>query len=125
MPSMDAVGDECESGVTGANETPLVPRGSPDPPTRLTPFQRAVADLVASLGPGEVVTYAEVAMELGRPAAAQAVAGVLRRVPGLPWWRVVPSDGRLYRTHAPTQQGLLEAEGVVIDADRRIVTPNQ
>ena len=103
------------------DEAPLVPGGSAEPLQRLTAFQRDVADLVAGLGRGEVVTYADIALEVGRPGAAQAVAGVLRRVPGLPWWRVVPSDGRLYRTHFAVQEPLLRAEGVMIDADRRIV----
>ena len=86
----------------------------------MTSFQRAVADLVQALRPGEIMTYGEIAAEVGRPGAAQAVANVLRTVEGLPWWRVVPSNGRLYRTHAPTQQPLLEAEGIVVDAQRRV-----
>lgn len=98
-----------------------MPGGSPEPPERLTPFQRDVVELVERLAPGEIVTYAEVALEVGRPAAVQAVAGVLRQVPGLAWWRVVPSDGRLYRTHAPTQAPLLAAEGITVDDHRHIV----
>jgi methylated-DNA-protein-cysteine methyltransferase-like protein len=86
----------------------------------LTDFQRAVVTVIAALEPGEVVTYGDVAVEVGRPGGAQAVANVLRRVPGLPWWRVVPTSGRLYRTHAPTQAPLLLAEGVEVDADRRV-----
>lgn len=77
----------------------------------MTAFQRHVVDVVAALRPGDVIGYADVAHEAGHPGAGQAVANVLRRVPGLPWWRVVPVDGRLYRTHAPIQQPLLEAEG--------------
>jgi len=87
----------------------------------VTPFQRATAEVIAALRPGEVMTYAEVAAEAGRPGAAQAVGNVLRTVEGLPWWRVVPSSGRLYCTHAPTQRPLLEAEGVSVGEDRRIV----
>lgn len=90
------------------------------PDARLTPFQQAVADVVRALAPGEVVTYGDVALEVGRPRSAQAVAGVLRRVDGLPWWRVVPTSGRLYRTHAPTQRPLLEAEGVEVGRDGRV-----
>ena len=103
----------------GATPPPGADPQLPDAP--LTPFQRAVVDLVGSLQPGEVVTFADVATEIGRPGSAQAVANVLRRVPGVPWWRVVPTSGRLYRTHAPTQGPLLEAEGVHVDAARRIV----
>jgi methylated-DNA-protein-cysteine methyltransferase related protein len=97
------------------------PGGANEAPDHLTAFQEAVVDIVRGLPPGEVVTYAEVAVEAGRPGSAQAVANVLRRVPGLPWWRVVPADGRLYRTHAPTQAPLLRAEGVDVDEDRRVV----
>lgn len=100
---------------------PPPPNADPVPVDRqLTPFQRAVATVVRDLAPGEVVTYGDVALEVGRPGGAQAVANVLRRVPDLPWWRVVPTSGRLYRTHAPTQAPLLEAEGVRVDADRRV-----
>jgi methylated-DNA-protein-cysteine methyltransferase-like protein len=38
----------------------------------------------------------------------------------LPWWRVIPTGGRLYRTHEPTQRPLLEAEGVVVGRDGRV-----
>lgn len=79
-----------------------------------------MVEVVRALAPGEVVTYAEVALEAGHPGAAQAVANVLRRVPGLPWWRVIPTTGRLYRTHAPTQRPLLQAEGVEVDDDRHV-----
>lgn len=102
--------------------------GRPPPPNadpvpvdhRLTPFQQAVVTVVHDLEPGDVVTYADVAREVGRPGSAQAVANVLRRIPDLPWWRVVPTSGRLYCTHAPTQAPLLEAEGVHVGTDRRV-----
>ena len=99
----------------------MPPGGIPDPPSEPTPFQRAVIAVVSSLEPGEIATYAEVASEAGHPGSAQAVANVLRRVPGLPWWRVVPSSGRLYRTHRPTQEPLLRREGVGIDDTGSIV----
>jgi methylated-DNA-protein-cysteine methyltransferase related protein len=81
----------------------------------MTPFQRAVIGVVRAIEPGQVMTYVEVATEAGHPGAAQAVANVLRRIDGLPWWRVIPSDGRLYRTHASTQAPLLAAEGVTVE----------
>lgn len=102
---------------------PRPPGGASEPPDHLTAFQVAVVDVVRGLTPGEVATYAEVAVEAGHPGSAQAVANVLRRVPGLPWWRVVPASGRLYRTHAPTQAPLLRAEGVAVDDDRRVLPP--
>ena len=82
-----------------------------------TPFQAAVVAAVAELRPGDLVTYAEIAEQLGRPGAGQAVANVLRRAPDLPWWRVVPADGRVYRTHRATQIPLLRAEGHTVDDD--------
>jgi methylated-DNA-protein-cysteine methyltransferase-like protein len=110
-----------QAGGPAPGSAPRPPGGHGVTPSEPTPFQRAVARVVASLGPGDVLTYTEVALEAGHPGAGQAVANVLRRVPGLPWWRVVPSSGRLYRTHAPVQQPLLEAEGHAFD-DRRLRT---
>ncbi|HKJ55572.1 MAG TPA: MGMT family protein [Nitriliruptoraceae bacterium] len=110
--------------ATDNGETPLPPGGAPTPPSSLTSFQAAVVQVVAALEPGDLAGYAEVAREAGHPGAGQAVANVLRTVPGLPWWRVVPASGRLYRTHAPVQQPLLEAEGHCFD-DRRITPPQR
>ncbi len=79
-----------------------------------------MVEAVAALAPGELITYGELAEELGRPGGGQAVANVLRSAPGLPWWRVLPADGRLYRTHAPIQGPRLEAEGHRVDEHRRV-----
>ena len=108
--------------MTDHPSPPLPPGGHPEPPEVLTPFQAHVVEVVEATSPGDVLTYTEVALEAGHPGSAQAVANVLRRVPGLPWWRVVPSSGRLYRTHAPTQAPLLTAEGVHVDEDRHVRT---
>jgi alkylated DNA nucleotide flippase Atl1 len=100
---------------------PLPPNAVPARADRsLTEFQRDVVDVVGRLHRGELMTYAEVAEEVGRPGAGQAVANVLRSTPDLPWWRVLPADGRLYRTHAPVQAPLLEAEGHRVDEHRRV-----
>ncbi len=85
-----------------------------------TPFQREVVEAIRTLAKGDVVTYSEIAQEVGHPGAGQAVANVLRRAPDLPWWRVVPAEGRLYRSHAATQAPLLEAEGHRVDEHRRV-----
>jgi alkylated DNA nucleotide flippase Atl1 len=100
---------------------PEPPNAAPWPDDhRPTPFQQAVVDAVARLGAGDLVTYGEVAEEIGRPHSAQAVANVIRSAPHLPWWRVLPADGRLYCSHAPVQGPLLEAEGHVVDEERRV-----
>jgi len=109
--------------ITVATLADLPPNAAPWPEGHEpTPFQRAVIDAVRALPEGELVTYGELAEELGRPGGGQAVANVLRGVSGLPWWRVVPAEGRLYCSHAPVQTPLLEAEGHVIDERRRIRT---
>lgn len=78
----------------------------------LTEFQAAVVAVLESTEPGDVMSYGEVAAEAGKPGAARAVGGVLKKVDGLPWWRVVASDGRLI-PHDPRQHAeLLAAEGV-------------
>lgn len=99
---------------------PLPGGGHPDPPERLSAFQQHVVDVVAALEPGDLVTYGEVALEAGHPGAGQAVANVLRRVPGLPWWRVLPAGGRLYRQHRTVATPLLLAEGHRIDESGRV-----
>lgn len=67
----------------------------PDAP-ELTEFETDVLTMVASLEPGEIVTYGEVAAEVGKPGAARAVGSTLRRHGStVPWWRVVAANGRL------------------------------
>ncbi len=100
---------------------PWPPNGAPWPDDHEpTPFQAAVVAAVRALRPGELVTYGELAEELERPGGGQAVANVLRSAPDLPWWRVLPADGRIYRSHAPVQGPLLEAEGHRVDEHRRV-----
>lgn len=100
---------------------PLPGKGHSEAPTTLTEFQRRVVDVVSGLEPGDLVTYTDVALEVGHPGAGQAVANVLRRVPGLPWWRVVSTTGRVYRQHLAAAAPLLRAEGHTIDPSGRVV----
>lgn len=86
-----------------------------------TAFQAAVITVVEALAPGELVTFADISDQIGRPGAGQAVANVLRGAPDLPWWRVLPSDGRVYRNLAPVQVPLLRAEGHHVDVDRNVL----
>ncbi len=89
-------------------------------PVDLTAYQRAVARVVADLGPGEITTYGDVAAEAGYPGASRGVSAVLRKVPGLPWWRVTAASGKLIRGLEAEQAGRLRAEGVSV-RDGRIV----
>jgi methylated-DNA-protein-cysteine methyltransferase-like protein len=82
----------------------------------MTPFQMAIQDALRLLHIGEVVAYGEIAAQAGYPGAARAVGNVLRNSSGLPWWRVVASDGRLVPGLEREQERRLKAEGIqVID----------
>lgn len=88
----------------------------------LTSFEQAVFDVLNSTGPGDVMSYGDVAAEAGYPGAARAVGNVLAHCDGLglPWWRVVTANGRLIPHDAALQARLLGAEGVVC-RDGRVV----
>jgi methylated-DNA-protein-cysteine methyltransferase-like protein len=83
-------------------------------------FTAAVTTVIERLTPGEIIAYGEVAAEAGFPGAARAVGNLLRRTPGLPWWRVVTSTGRLVPGNENEQAELLRAEGVTV-RDGRVV----
>lgn len=84
------------------------------------PLASRVHDALTRLAPGELVTYGELAVELGHPGAARAVGTALRSCPdGLPWWRVVPASGRLHDHLLARQEPLLRAEGIEV-VDGRI-----
>jgi methylated-DNA-protein-cysteine methyltransferase-like protein len=80
----------------------------------MTAFEDNVRRVVSSLRPGDVVTYGEVAVEAGHPGAARAVGGVMASSDGLPWWRVVTSQGRLVPGHEAEQARRLAEEGVQV-----------
>jgi methylated-DNA-protein-cysteine methyltransferase related protein len=86
----------------------------------LTPFEEAVVAVLSSLGPGDVVTYGEVAAEAGYPGRARAVGRILATSAlDLPWWRVVTSTGRLVPGHEVEHARRLRAEGVAV-TDRHV-----
>lgn len=79
-------------------------------------FEHAVVRVLDGLGPGEVVTYGEVAAEAGFPGAARAVGRLLAGSDGAhPWWRVVTSTGRLVPGHEAEHARRLRDEGVAVD----------
>lgn len=77
-----------------------------------TAFEQSVAAVVAATGPGDVMTYGEVALEAGRPGAARAVGATLAKGGVDGWWRVVTSTGRLVPGLEDEHTELLRAEGV-------------
>jgi methylated-DNA-protein-cysteine methyltransferase-like protein len=90
----------------------------------VTELERAVVAVVAGLQRGQVVSYAWVATEAGYPGRARAVGATLQALgdDGIPWWRVVRTDGRIVSPSAARQRRLLAAEGVVV-RDGRVVEP--
>jgi len=80
-----------------------------------TAFQFRVWEALMRIPPGETRSYAELAHELGQPAAVRAVAGACARnrvAVLVPCHRVVRSDGSLggYRWGLPRKQALLDRE---------------
>ena len=88
------------------------------------PLRERVWAVIASIPPGRVMTYGQIARMVGLPRGARQVGALLRHAPeGLPCHRVIRSDGRL----APEEvfgmgwQGLLlSSEGCVFKADGRV-----
>lgn len=98
------------------------PSAAPEPDlSGLTEFEAAVVRVLVATEPGDVLAYGEVAAEAGYPGAARAVGNLLRRLDGLPWWRVVTASGRLVPHGVDEQARRLAAEGVPT-ADGRIIT---
>ena len=98
----------------------------PPKPTATGPdaARAAILAAVRAIPRGEVAGYGEVARRAGLPGRARLVAKVLSQggVPGLPWHRVLRSDGRV--AFPPGSEGFdeqvqrLRAEGVHIDGGR-------
>jgi methylated-DNA-protein-cysteine methyltransferase-like protein len=81
----------------------------------VTDFEDAVVAVIASLQPGDVITYGEVAAEAGYPGAARAVGTLLRTSGGdLPWWRVVGAGGYLRTPDRFRQARLLADDGILV-----------
>ena len=86
-------------------------------------FDRQVYVLVRKIPAGRVASYGQVAAMLGRPRAARAVGGAMRRCPAdVPWHRVLNGQGRISRRKRAasmlTQRMLLEREGVTLRRGR-------
>ncbi|HEY8208209.1 MAG TPA: MGMT family protein [Myxococcaceae bacterium] len=81
-------------------------------------FDERVAKVIRSIRKGTVSSYGQVAAAAGKPRGARAVVQVLNRVRGLPWWRVIRSDGTLAPEVAREQARRLRAEGVVVRGRR-------
>jgi methylated-DNA-protein-cysteine methyltransferase related protein len=77
----------------------------------------AIYRLVRNVPRGQVVTYGQVAVWLGRPRSARAVGGAMGRCPDdVPWHRVVNAQGgisaRRQISGMLTQRMRLQQEGI-------------
>lgn len=77
-------------------------------------FENAVVSVIEAIPMGETSTYGEVADEAGFPGAARAVGNIMRTVPGLPWWRVITTNGRLVPGLEVEHTQRLRSEGIVV-----------
>ncbi len=77
-----------------------------------TEFAEQVLDVVARIPRGRVMAYGDIAEYLGR-GGPRAVGGVLAKYGGgVPWHRVVTSDGRPNPSAPEEARALLERERV-------------
>ena len=79
-----------------------------------------IYNLVRKIPEGKVAAYGQIARWLGMPRGARTVGWALRALKSgndVPWHRVVNARGRISLNDDGLQRALLEAEGVVFDAD--------
>lgn len=110
---------------------PAAPRSSGNSSPRLPgseAFQR-IWECVAAIPAGSVMSYGDVARRAGLPRRARMVGQALGAAPRelkLPWHRVILASGRLAfpagSRHFKRQAERLQAEGVEVLADGRVVT---
>lgn len=106
--------------------TQAAPR-TPGAPFDRETFYDRVYEFVRAVPAGLVVTYGQVALELGSPSAARAVGYALHYLPGtseVPWWRVVNASGGISHgsrgSAADLQRLRLEEEGVCFTLEGKI-----
>lgn len=91
-------------------------------------FRHKVITLVKQIPEGKVATYGQIARLVAAPRAARQIGMVLfglrdSEAGDIPWQRVINAQGGIstYKVgHGELQRALLEAEGVVFDAQGRV-----
>src|ERR1700742_3420317 len=83
--------------------------------SQVSDFDRHVGRVVRAIPKGRILSYGSVAARAGRWGGARHVAKSLRRLKGIPWWRVIRSDGTLAAAVALEQARHLRAEGVAFE----------
>jgi methylated-DNA-protein-cysteine methyltransferase-like protein len=84
----------------------------------MTPWLRSVERAVKAIPKGQTVSYGQVAMLAGRAGGARAVVRALHLLEGVPWWRVIRSDGSIAAPVRAEQSRKLRAEGVDVKGGR-------
>ena len=102
--------EEYFAGTRTRFELPLAPHG--------TAFQKEVWHALADIPYGQTISYAQLALCVGKPTAMRAVGAANGRNPlpiVLPCHRVIGADGSLtgFGGGLPTKQFLLELEGAL------------
>ena len=84
--------------------------------------------MIANIPPGHVASYGQIARMAGLPRNARQVGAILRKLPpnsGIPWHRVVNSQGKISQRKSPdcqtNQRVMLENEGVELNDRGKIV----
>jgi methylated-DNA-protein-cysteine methyltransferase-like protein len=85
-------------------------------------FFKQVYKIVETIPYGKVMSYGQIAKQLGKPRGARAVGFAMRKCPEhLPWQRVVKSDGTITGgDFADIRKARLQAEGVLFLKDGRV-----
>ena len=78
---------------------------------------RRIQAVIAAIPPGQVLSYGEVAVLAG-VGSPRLVGRILAESHGLPWHRVLRTDGTPAHHLAHRQLELLRAEGVLADGQR-------
>ena len=117
--------DELQAYLEGSLKAFSVPLDLSD----LSSFQQKVFAEVRQIPWGEVLTYAQVAAQIGQPEAARAVGTALAHNPlmlFIPCHRIIGSDGKLHGFSAPhgvaLKAWLLDHEGVKV-SDNNLCAP--
>ncbi|MGG6311722.1 MGMT family protein [Paenibacillus macerans] len=92
----------------------------------MQPFTARTIEIIASIPPGKVMTYGQIAAAAGSPRAARQIVRILHSMSGkyrLPWHRVVNAKGEIAlqdEESSQEQQWNLEAEDVEVLPGGRI-----
>lgn len=88
----------------------------------MSTFFKEIYHIVAQIPWGKVVSYGQIARALGAPRSARVVGWAMRGCPeGLPWHRVIKSDGSLSSgVIQDLCRDLLAGEGIKFLPDGRV-----